>query len=167
MPIEIKFSVYVDEERCLDEDTVLADLDQYGSGLVEDRRVGTVFIYFQEAPDDCIEIEDELEYLVDELCFRHITDLIAHHCVMIEFWSYPGHIQLDAKEVYTHISGDYIPNIKAALSAELLPALYNCGKRYIQLLKRLVRDKADYENIARLETHAKVARQALEDARMI
>lgn len=170
MSVEVTFWIYVDGETCLNEYVITAELDQYRvrlEDIINERHTGYIVIASSAISDNKIEVNDDVEYVVQELCFLAIADLLNHKSVNISYFTSHGYLKLEPEGELIHISGKYIPNAEF-FSAELLPALYHCGLRYIDLLRRLIKDKPYYESyIARLETHAELARQALEKAGLL
>jgi hypothetical protein len=82
------------------------------------------------------DVEDELWALIMSVCFRSIPELIAYRSVTIRYYSYNGYLRLDPEGGVIRISGDNIATVVLS-EQELLPALFACGKRFLELSGRL------------------------------
>ncbi len=167
MPVGVTFSIYVDDELCLNIDSINQQLDQYKQALLSYRHDGTLLIYDIENTSSSISIEDEIQYQIPQLCFKHLIDLINNKEVVIKAWSHLGYTRLQPKEKWIRISGKHISEGQF-LKSELLIALFHCGLQYLDLLQRLNDNEQFFsETIRLLESEAQEAKKNLKKQKII
>lgn len=163
MAIEVTFCMNVSRDRRLTEKEINAQFDTYRSELLaNDQYYGAILISSPGQPD--VVVDDEVWATVQNLCFLSTPDLIAGKSVSVPYFRYGSELSVNVEGNEVVISGEFVPIGRFALQ-ELLPALYDCGLRYIQFLRRLGEYSSYYEpTIKYLEEQAEVALQALEAA---
>jgi hypothetical protein len=90
---------------------------------------------------------DSLEATVGAICFRAITELTAGKSVTVTISNAPGKFYLEPKSKVIRVHGDGVEVFEAP-AAELLPALYGCGIRFLDFYRDLHKD--DPNRLARL-----------------
>lgn len=167
MSVEVILNIYVDPETAIDVYEIAANIDKYHSGLIDSGpHVGFILTSSPRSPDKYLEIIDDVEPLTQRLCFRAVADLVVYKSVTVSFFTHLQRLKLDAKNELVYISGDFGPT--TFLRTELLPPLYYCGQKYIDLLNGLAKYKPYYETPkTELKTHAEATRIALKKAKLI
>lgn len=161
MTVEVSFCMNIGENVCLSEKDMDTSFDDYRSELLaNDNHYGEVVISSPGQPD--IRIDDEVWATIQNLCFLAIPNLRAGKPVVVLYFRYDSELRLDPEGQEVLISGEFIPMGKVKLQ-ELIPALYSCGKRFINFLRRLGGDNPNYTILIKhLEEQAEIARQALD-----
>jgi hypothetical protein len=101
--------------------------------------------------------EDELVPLVQNLCFRAVTEVVSTEHAVVGYAETYGYVRLDLEGDFLRISGDRVPDIRV-LAEPCLQGLVDCGARFRAWLRRLDlegdvdiidRHLADSEDVAR------------------
>jgi hypothetical protein len=162
--VEVTFRLFVDKGIELKEKELEQGIEKYGAQLrAEHAYEGAIDIRVPEEPE--LEIEDELPALVKNFCFSAIPDLLAEKNVVIRYHSYYGYLRLDPEGWRILVSGDGLPTVRIPRN-KLLPAIYDCGQRFIRFLELLKGEKEDSELeglISFLARYGEKAREALEN----
>lgn len=147
-----------DEQIYSVDELLLADkLNEYQDNLRDmEYREGS--LVFRAENGDLVSIVDDLDAMVQNLCFDCISVLLdeRRECFLYRGMSSPCHIVVIPVGPLMLIIGDEIVTIRGTQQA-LLPALFHCGLRYLDLLKKLGLD----EHIQYLQGFAEQARAAL------
>ena len=112
--------------------------------------------------DETVGFGDVLEALVEQLCFRAVTAVLAGKDYSFNFYAYPEQVTLHPEGALVHLSGSDIEPVSLP-AAELLPGLVACGERFVTLLERIHQGNAKLaKHLASLrklaaETQAKVS----------
>ncbi|WP_373527544.1 hypothetical protein [Nostoc sp.] len=166
--VQVTFRLYIGSDIELDEEEIQSCLDHHRAAIrTRDLYEGAIIINSPNNP--MVVIEDMVTALVHNFCFDAISDLIAQKNVTISYCDHYGYLRLDPESFYIRISGDDIPTIRLE-RRDLLPALYDCGQRFIQFLKDLKGDDKDekLENLIHfLEELGKKAHQALMNMKLL
>ena len=160
MTVEVSFCIKIERDICLSEKDIDTNFNTYRSGLLSnDNLYGELIITSPGQPD--IHIDDEVWATVQNLCFLAIPDLLAGKSVRIPYFRYASELKVDTVGPEVSISGEFVRTGRFMLQP-LVIALYSCGQRFIQFLRRLSENDPNYEAlIQHLEQQVKVARQAL------
>ncbi|HKX29012.1 MAG TPA: hypothetical protein VJ302_15050 [Blastocatellia bacterium] len=160
MTVEVTFCLYINKDLCLGESDINDDFDSHRAGLIANtNNYGNVIIRSVGQPE--IYIDDEVWATVNNLCLGSIPALLAGEAVVVGYLRYNGEVTLTPKDHQIQISGDFI-STSLIESRELLPALLDCGRRYIQFLHRFDGSDVDYVDIIKhLDTQFEIASQAL------
>ena len=160
--VKVVFRLFVGSELELSEEEINVSLDVYRSRLrTRNRYDGAIIINSPGQP--IVQAEDELPAIVKNICFGAIPDLIAGKKVVIGYYDHYGELRLEPQVSNILISGDDIPTITVPCR-EFLPALYDCGQRFIRFLTHLKGEASDreLEDLIRfLADIGKVASEAL------
>lgn len=161
MAIKVEFCVSIADESCVSELDVEINFDTlYQALLLEFPLYGAIIIEIPGEPE--VRIEDELWAAIQGLCFQSIPYLSAYKEFRYSYLSSSGYFVLAPSQASIDISGDYVPSISVPYE-ETLPALFNCGQRFIKLLYRLKKEAVHYEALIKhLEEQAEIAKQSLE-----
>lgn len=156
MTLTVGFCVQVDGGDCLDEQELA--LPAASSHVFELRHLDGA-ITIRSGME--VAIEDELPPLVQNLCFRALPALLAGEAVSLRYFSMPGEFRLHPTGDVVRISGDLIEEVSLN-RRELIPALYECGVRFIGALRHLGgEDPRTAGVVQNLEADAEATRRAL------
>ncbi|MBD2504566.1 hypothetical protein [Anabaena azotica] len=169
MAIEVKFWIYlVDNDLIeLSEQDIESHFEQYSSCLHETETIeGAVAIILPNNKE--VIIRDELWVIVQNFCFNSILSLLREkkECFIYHYFSSYGQIVLIPSTDFVRIMGDEVPT-ESFTTSELLPALYYCGERFINLLRKLQAAGRNDAAIEHLESFAKEALQVLQANNML
>ncbi|MCF2150973.1 hypothetical protein IQ276_032020 [Desmonostoc muscorum LEGE 12446] len=167
MKTKVEFCAYIREENefpCIDENTLKIDFEKYREKLINNLDAdGLIVISSLEEPDTRIQIQDELWAIVQNLCFIAILDLVAQKSAVVRIYNNYGYVRLDPEANQVRISGDGIPDVRIDRS-DLIIALYDCGKRFIEFFRMLRGNDLEYQDVIQgLEEHAETAKQCIQD----
>ncbi|MCP4372859.1 MAG: hypothetical protein GY797_32860 [Deltaproteobacteria bacterium] len=167
MLVKVTLSLYVDDETCLDIDVINQNVEKYKGGLVSAYHNGILSIIEFESAEPSLEIEDELQGQVPDICFQALPELFEKQSVIFGNWAYGGHIEIQLIDKYVHFSGTHIPKTRFS-KVSLLPALYECGMKYLYLLHRLNEHNGNFtKRIEIIENKAQLAKKTLESQNLI
>lgn len=167
MGVTATFCVNISSDDCIDEEQLNTEFESNRPKIIADERRhgainGAIVIRSPQNPD--IRVEDELEAVVQNVCFLALPDLLAGKRVIVPYFRYPGEIELKPEGHQLLMSGEAIPEERLELR-EAVFAFYECGQRVVSFLRRLRSDGAESaeseDAIRYLEGKEKVARQAL------
>jgi hypothetical protein len=161
MSLSVTFSIQVRRGEYVSENELTANIDQYREQLhAVDSWIGEIVIVTDDGTE--VHIEDDLDVLVQHLCFRCVRELRAGQHTLVQYWSYYGYVRLDPEANTVVISGDFIPKVRV-MATDLLPALYSCGRRYLVFARNIYgHSEAVQQAYAAAEAEAEQARQALQ-----
>jgi hypothetical protein len=104
---------------------------------------------------------DELETLVGALCFGTIAELASGKPAEVRYYTYFGGFELLPEGGQIRLMQEGVEQARYP-AAELLPALVDCGERYVDYLQRLHGDKEGMQAYyAELRGEAEAARAAI------
>jgi len=134
----------VDEAPCVPEPLDEADFAAFDEIVAANEDdVGKLVLRRAEV---AFEIEDSLDATVANFCLGAIPDLVGRkHVVVRHFLSY-GYLRLDPEASEMLISGDFVPKVRLP-RAELIPALFGVGDRYVRFLERVRGNDAEYQGL--------------------
>lgn len=108
-----------------------------------------------------VRIRDSLDALVMQLCFESLNNLIEEHHVVVRHYLMYGYIRLDPEGDLSLLSGDYVPKVRVNRAA-LIPALFQAGERYLELIRGLRRTNEEFDELlTMLEDYHTEAAEAL------
>ncbi|WP_138502614.1 hypothetical protein [Nostoc sp. PA-18-2419] len=167
MKTKVEFCAYIREGNefpCIDENTLKVDFKKYRDKLINYLDAdGLIVISSLDEPNTRVQIQDELWAIVQNLCFITIPDLVAEKSAVVRIYNNYGFVRLDPEGNIVRISGDGIPDIRIDRS-ELIVALYDCGKRFIEFFRMLRGNDLEYQDVIQgLDEHAKTAKQSIEN----
>lgn len=158
------------EETITSEDEIIPNIERYYSDLLRERAFdgGIISISSSDGSDNTIKIEDDLGALVQELCFKWVAKLAANEPVEIGFFTYAGKLSLSLENELVAISNNGTPKVKF-LRTNLLPALYQCGERFVDVLRQVNDYYEPYYQLVvdNFDKMAATTRQALKEAKLI
>ncbi|MBD2245323.1 hypothetical protein [Nostoc sp. FACHB-888] len=137
--IDINFCIYIVDNNLieLNEQDIKSDFKRYSSFFHDAETIdGAILI---KSPDkNEVIIQDELWVIVQNFCFTSTLNLLRaqKECFIYHYFSSYGQIILIPSAEFIRIMGDAVP-IESFTASELLPALYHCGERVINLLRKL------------------------------
>lgn len=106
-------------------------------------------------------IDDELWVVVLQFCFNAIPALLSGQKFIYNHFSYAGQTVLAPDGAMVLISGEFVPQASIPRD-DLLPALYDCGERFVHLLHRLSQLDRKHETTAKdLALPSEMAKAAL------
>lgn len=110
-----------------------------------------------------LEVGDELWAAAQNLCFAGVSAVLSgeRDCLLYRLTSSEGHLVLLPMGHLVRLFGDRFPTVTAP-QAELLPDLFDCGLRLLDLYRRVGDDAAHQASY--LEPFAEEARRRLEAA---
>ncbi|WGV28009.1 hypothetical protein [Halotia branconii] len=164
MAVEVNFCLYlVDNDLIeLNEQEIESSFDKYSSYLRDTQSIdGAILIKSHDKKD--VIIQDELWVIAQNFCFSSILDLLQKQkeCFVYHYFSSYGQIVLISLTDCIRVMGDAIP-IESFTTSELLPALYRCGERILNLLHKLQEAGCVDIYTESLEALAKEALQVLQ-----
>ncbi len=165
MPATVTFCINISSDVCVGEDELATDLERYRVAILADEERhgamnGALIIRAPDVPD--VRVEDEIEYLVHQVCFLAIPDLLANKHIVVRRFRYPGYFRLDPEAMQELISGDDIPSVRVTYH-EFVPALVACGERFILFLQRLAGETPEGEDrVHLLDRNAVIAHEAIQ-----
>jgi hypothetical protein len=166
--VEVTFCLCIGGEITLSEQEIDASIDVHRSWL-RNRDIYDGAIIVDSLGNPIVRAEDELSAIVKNFCFEAIPDLIGSKNFVMGYHDHHGYLRLDTEASNVVISGDDIPTIRVPYN-ELLPALYECGKRFINFLIKLKGESSDSsleDLIQYLKDKGEVARKALENMKEV
>jgi hypothetical protein len=111
-----------------------------------------------------IQIRDELEPWIQNLCFWAIPSILAGEPTEILYFSKSGRLMLEPVDGDVRLGGDRNPDVVVERSS-LARELVGCGERFLAFARSVKADDANYMAIVHdYDGYAKNARQALETA---
>lgn len=164
MAIEVKFWIYlVDNDLIeLSEQDIKSNFEKYSSSLCETETIeGAVAIIAPNKKE--VIIRDELWVIAQNFCFNSILSLLREkkESFIYHYFSSYGQVVLIPSTDFVRIMGDEVP-IESFTTTELLPALYRCGERFINLLRKLQQVGHTDPAVEHLEPLAQEALQVLQ-----
>ncbi|MDF5707282.1 MAG: hypothetical protein PUP90_06270 [Nostoc sp. S4] len=167
MKTKVEFCAYIREGNefpCIDENTLKVDFEKYRDKLINYLDAdGLIVISSLDEPNTRVQIQDELWAIVQNLCFIAIPDLVTEKSAVVRIYNNYGFVRLDSEGNLVRISGDGIPDLRIDRS-ELIVALYDCGKRFIEFFRMLRGNDFEYQDVIQgLEEHAETAKQSIEN----
>jgi hypothetical protein len=162
---KVRFRVdLIDNELIeLSEDEIVTSFDTYGEQLcAQEALEGAVVVQAPRIAD--LIIEDELWVIVQNLCFTGVVTLLEERPEVLHYryFHHDGDLVLIPSTRFIKIMGDEVPT-NTYEAAELLPALYRCGERYLALRQRLVdagHEDSDLERMYELQEKTRRTLQA-------
>ncbi|MCP4369756.1 MAG: hypothetical protein GY797_16830 [Deltaproteobacteria bacterium] len=169
MSIEVKFSILnlclggdPYEDIVTTEDELFSNLEKYRADLTQLRAFegGIISISSLDSPDNAIEIRDDLGVLIHQLCFEGVIKLVSNQPVEFRYGTYYGKLSVALEDEMVSISDNGAPSVKF-LRVQLLPVLYQCGERFMDILRYVSLHTADYnlESVYKLSADTKQALQ--------
>ena len=143
MHIEISFSLKGPNGTFIHELDLEAEFDRFREEFkdVEDN-LGRIMIDAGE--DQYTSFEDELDYLVPEVCFRSIADLKNERPITIIFSRYSGRFTMSPSGKDVLITGDRISDLECP-RLSLIEALWDCGNRFLSFYERFRGGMEDFD----------------------
>lgn len=171
MEVNINFCIYIVDNDLieLNEEDIESDFDRCTSFLRDSETIdGAILI--KSPNQNKVIIKDELWVIVQNFCFTSILDLLREQkeCFIYHYFSSYGQIVLIPSADFIRIMGDAVP-IESFTASELLPALYYCGERIINFLRKLQQagcNNLDI-NVEHLEALAKETLEVLQANNML
>ncbi len=112
--------------------------------------------------DDVVRIVDSLIATVQNLCLGAIPDLVDRKHVVVPYFMLYGYIRMDPEASDQLVLGDELPTVRYP-RAELIPALVEIGRSYLEYLETCRADDSDYDDVrAGVRTKLAAAESALE-----
>ncbi len=160
MDLNVTFCLETEPDHCVGEDEIRERFAALRPALVGNEDFeGAVLI--EAAPQPTVRYQGFLEAAAQNLCFRAVAELAAGRRVAVKYGFYPGELRLTPEGGTTVLSGDFAPAIRVP-TEDLVPALYECGVRFLELFRRLRGSDPEYGNaIADLARKAEAARRVL------
>lgn len=157
------FRVELDQYHQLNEFDLTVLTNAQLSALSQKRAFeGILVLAHQGSPD--IQICDEIEPWVQNLCFDSIPKMLAGQSHEILYFSRPGFVRIEPKGESVRLSGDLIPTIQLPIHT-LIPALYDCGNRFIKWASKVKQGYVSYlSNLNYIAEYRQPALNALKDA---
>ncbi len=154
MAISISFCINTNENECIEDRQLTSNLEYHKNSLLSNENFdGGISI--ESSPAQKVFISDELESLVQNLCFEAVVDLYHGKSVLINIFSYYGQVNLDVDEGVVIIHGTHIGKIFAD-KQQLIIALFECGLRFVGVFRHLRGNDVKYkDSITSLEMKAK------------
>jgi hypothetical protein len=158
--MDVTFCINLGGDACLSEAEIASEFHNLRATLLQTEVLeGGIIIRSSDATE--VQIEDELEAAIQNVCFVSIPKLVAGEHVVVRYFSYYGYLRFDPEGDNVLISGDFVPTVRV-LRAELIPALFHCGRRFVELYRRFAATDSSHEaNIRHLEAQAEIAQRAL------
>ena len=141
--VEIRFSLKGPDGAFIDELDLEADIDRFRREFqaVEDN-LGRLMI--QTRPGRTVFIEDELDYLVPEFCFRACAELANGRQSTIRLSRYSGQVTVSPSAEEVLISGSSIDPLLCFRNT-LMGAMLDCGDRFLSCYQRLRGGMDDFD----------------------
>lgn len=124
------FKVELDQYHQFNEFDLTVLTNAQLSALSQKRAFEGIFVLAHEGSPD-IQICDELEPWVQNLCFDSIPKMLEGLPHEILYFSRPGFIRLEPEGESVGFSGDLIPTVQLP-KFSLAPALFDCGNRFLK-----------------------------------
>jgi len=160
MAVEVTFCIHTRARRCVPEEIIANEFAAWRPTLLgKHQGYGAILIRAPGQP--AVDVDDELWALVQNLCFLPIPDLLAAHPVDIPYFRYADTFRLEPIGDKIRISGGMLPEAEFP-GRPLLDGLYDCGRRFIALLRRLGDDARHGDTIVLLENASVRAAAALD-----
>lgn len=135
MAVEVTFRMQVELNAWVGEQDLAADLGPHLAALLaNDQSYGELIIRSEGQPE--VSVDDEMWSTVANVCFVGVAELLAGREVVNPYMRYNGEVRLTPEGERVRVSGDFIPTAVYE-RRELLPALHECGRRYVKFLRRL------------------------------
>jgi len=140
MSFRVTFCVNLPEDDCINEHKLEDNYEKFKLLSPNNNLTGIVQIGNQES--DNIKIWDDMVFIVRSLCFRSITELLTERkeCFLYTFFSHDSYLVIisPGTSSVTVFGDDYdhLPR-RSFYRDDLLRELYYCGRRYVDLTKRL------------------------------
>jgi hypothetical protein len=161
--MKITFELDLNGKR-LTEQELRTDLKKLRQALIKAENLDGILRFEDRTPASRFELGDTLAPLIANLCFGPIAALAADETVDVEFFSCEARVRLEPAGKDVVISWEGEPPRKLP-RAQLLPALVECGERYVDFVKRLHGSDPDWaDEIKTLTEAAKKARSGLSAA---
>ena len=139
----MRFSLKGPDGAFVDEPDIEAELERFREVfLAVDGNLGRLMI--RAAGGQCAVIEDELDYLVPELCFRSLTTLAHGQPVNIRLSAYSDVVTISPSGSDMHISGRHIADLTCS-AEQLLRAMSDCGDRFLSCYQGLRGGLKDFD----------------------
>ncbi len=167
MSVKVTFGIDFFDKNIVTEDELETGLELYRLKFHEsssrEGNYGAVTI--ETSGQKKIEIWDELYPIIYVVCFNSINHLIMNRneeCLLYKYSSSDARLVLLPLESHVRIFGE-ADDVPSGLfeKNELVRAFYNCGQRYLSLLRRLEEKKVAHFYYAELEIVAEEARKVL------
>jgi hypothetical protein len=136
MTLEATYIIDADEKQIPETDLATPAPELWDEIRALDPVYGRIRITRLDDPAFQLEMEDELWYLVLNVCFLSIPELVAYKNVVIKHYAYFGYLRMDPEGGSIRISGDNIPTTVLPES-ETLRAAFQCGKRFVQFARQM------------------------------
>lgn len=134
----VRFQVFVStditEFDAVEDSEILARLDEYRPVLGQENYHHGAIV-FRSGASEAI-YEDQLWYLLGNLCFRSIPALAATGEFQMNHYTTAGEVIMRLMEGSVRIENDQGVSITAPWT-DLAPALLGCGERFMEFLKQL------------------------------
>ncbi|WP_445173412.1 hypothetical protein [Microcoleus sp.] len=159
----VYFKVELDQYHQFNEFDLTVLTNAQLSALSKKKAFDGILILAHEGSPD-IQICDELEPWVQNLCFDSIPTMLADQPHEILYFSRPGFIQLEPKGESVRFSGDLIPTVQLPILS-LAPALYDCGNRFLKWVSKVKEGDDSYlSNLNYIAEYRQPALNALKGA---
>ena len=161
MSISVHFCVDVKGSGCVAEEQLFSNWERYRPALLANKRLeGAIIIAAPGTEQVCF--EDELPNPVLHLCFGAVPAILKGDPVTVAYFNQPGEIRIAVDGAVAHVSGDFLSSLQAD-RRELAVALFGCGRRFLDLLRKMPPDAAHYweRTLALFAEPEKAAEQAL------
>ncbi len=153
MNIDVSFWVKGKDGAYLNE----AEIEWYVSELKENDELSGFVTIVSETHR--VELSDDLDYLVPKLCFSSIPDLSNNQSFSIIKASSSGSYEIHTDQQHFWVSGTNIREV-AFDKGSLLIALFQCGSRFLELLRKLNGEEEKYNGtILEMEATQRIARE--------
>ena len=157
------FKVELDQYHQLNEFDLTVLTNAQLSALSQKRAFEGILVLAHEGSPD-IQICDEIEAWVQNLCFDSIPQMLARQPHQILYFSRPGFIRIDPEGESVRISGDSIPTVQLPILS-LARALFNCGDRFLKWAGAVKESDDSYlANLNYIAEYRQPALNALKDA---
>lgn len=166
---DVQFRVDLIDEDLVEvgEEELAAGFDGYRDRLCAQEALdGAVVI---RAPKkEALAIEDELWVIIQNLCFNAVVTLLEDKPEVLHYryFNHDGDLVLIPSTRFIKLMGDEVPT-NTYEAAELLPALYRCGERYLALRQRLVDAGCEDRDLERMRELQEKARRTLDAHAML
>jgi hypothetical protein len=159
------YQISGDDSVALTEDSPLGDFNNIRKSLLDNSAIdGAVRIEIQGYPP--VEVLDELPPLVRNLCFESVPMLLQRKCkcYLYTYLSSADHLVMVPMANSVRIFGEFGLYVTDSLK-NLLPELYKCGERFIDLLRKL--DGDENAMVKYLQPFALAARTILQEHKLV
>lgn len=164
--VNVAFMVELNQYQLLDE-VDLKLLTEENIDVLKKRKAFEGILSLRHRPGTELRVSDELEPLVQNLCFSATPRLLGGEALEIHYFSHPGTIVLEPQGARVRLSGDMI-DVGDFPRDPLAVELFTCGVRFMRWARGVKAEDASYQaNLDYIDQFRQPAFEALLKAGLV